>query len=134
LIYRKYYGLSYALRITALMFVTMVIAALLVNGLFSLLGLVPSGPRPSRDDIFGQVQVNYKLFLNVLGFVVFAALFAVTLRRGATDPSCGMKVDRRRAVTRRVDGRTYYFCSEHCAHAFTTGGPEPVHTEAAHVR
>jgi uncharacterized membrane protein YraQ (UPF0718 family)/YHS domain-containing protein len=134
LIYRKYYGLSYALRITALMFVTMVIAALLVSGLFSLLGLVPSGPRPSRDDIFGQMQVNYKLFLDVLGFVVFAALFAVTLRRGATDPSCGMKVDRRRAVTRRVGGHTYYFCSEHCAHAFATGGPEPVHTEAAHVR
>ena len=33
-IYRKYYGREYALRIVALMFVTMVIAALIVDGLF----------------------------------------------------------------------------------------------------
>ena len=30
------------------MFVTMVIAALIVDGLFSCLGLIPTGPRPSR--------------------------------------------------------------------------------------
>ena len=47
-IYRKYYGTSFALRITALMYVTMVVAALLVAGLFALLGLTPSGPRPDR--------------------------------------------------------------------------------------
>src|SRR6476660_3311717 len=45
-IYRKYYGTSFALRITGLMYVTMVVAALLVAGLFELLGLTPSGPRP----------------------------------------------------------------------------------------
>src|SRR5919199_1259669 len=38
--YRKYYGWSFALRITALMFVTMVIAALAVDGLFSLVSLI----------------------------------------------------------------------------------------------
>jgi len=57
-IYRKYYGTAYALRITALMFVTMVLAALLVNGLFSLLGAIPSGPRPTRVAVFGSLQVN----------------------------------------------------------------------------
>ena len=40
-IYRKYYGTAYALRIVALMFVTMVIAALVVDGLFSATGLIP---------------------------------------------------------------------------------------------
>ena len=40
--YRKYYGWAFALRITALMFVTMVIAALVVDGLFSALGLIPT--------------------------------------------------------------------------------------------
>src|ERR671935_146736 len=65
--YRKYYGMSFALRITALMFVTMVLAALAISGLFSLLGILPSGPRPSRADIFGEVKVNYKLFLNAFG-------------------------------------------------------------------
>ncbi len=47
LIYRKYYGTEFTVRITALMFITMVIAALVVNGLFSALGLVPTGPAPN---------------------------------------------------------------------------------------
>jgi uncharacterized membrane protein YraQ (UPF0718 family) len=117
-IYRKYCGTRFALRITALMFVTMVIAGLLVDGLFSLLGLVPSGPRPTRADIFGSLQVDYKLFLNLLGLVIFAGLFWLTARRGATDPVCGMKVDRAKAVTTQVGGEPFYFCSEHCLHAF----------------
>jgi uncharacterized membrane protein YraQ (UPF0718 family) len=118
LAYRKYYGWSFALRIVALMFVTMVIAALLVDGLFSAASLVPTGPRPSRADIFGSVQLDYKLILNVLGSVVFVALFYLTARRGATDPVCGMKVDRAKAVRKEFGGKTRYFCSEHCLHAF----------------
>jgi uncharacterized membrane protein YraQ (UPF0718 family) len=117
-IYRKYYGTSFALRITGLMFVTMVIAGVIVDGLFSATGLLPSGARPSRAAIFGSVQVDYKLFLNVLGLAIFAALFWLTAKRGATDPVCGMKVDRGKAVTKTVDGQTFYFCSEHCLHAF----------------
>jgi uncharacterized protein len=119
LAYRKYYGGGFALRITALMFVTMVIAALLVDVVFGALGLIPSGPRPTRDDVFGTIAVNYKLFLNVLGLGIFAALFGLTMRRGATDPVCGMKVDRSRAVTATHDGHTYFFCSEHCRDEFS---------------
>ncbi len=83
LIYIKYYGRSFGLRITGLMFVTMAVAALLVSGLFDLLGLAPTGPRPTRADIFTSVQVNYKLFLNILGIVIFAALFWLARRRAA---------------------------------------------------
>jgi uncharacterized protein len=118
LIYRKYYGTKFTVRITALMFVTMVIAALIVDGIFSALGLIPTGPRPTRADIFSQIQVNYKLALNLIGFAIFAAMFWLTKRRGATDPVCGMKVDRERAVTAEIGGTTYYFCSEDCRHAF----------------
>ncbi|HKN94858.1 MAG TPA: permease [Thermoleophilaceae bacterium] len=117
-IYRKYYGTSFALRITALMFVTMVIAALAVDGLFSALGLIPTGPRPSRGDIFGSVQVDYKLVLNIVGLAIFVSLFWLTRRRGATDPVCGMKVDREKAVTAERGGHTYFFCSDHCRHGF----------------
>ena len=42
LIYRKYYGGRFTVRIVALMFVTMVLAALVVDGLFSVLHLIPS--------------------------------------------------------------------------------------------
>jgi uncharacterized membrane protein YraQ (UPF0718 family)/YHS domain-containing protein len=116
-IYRKYYGAAFALRIVALMFVTMLIAALIVDAAFSGLGLVPSGPRPSRDDIFGSISLNYKLVLNILGVAIFAILFWLTAQRGATDPVCGMKVDRAKAIREHVAGETYFFCSEHCLHA-----------------
>src|SRR5262249_43191095 len=104
-----------------------VIAGLAVDGLFSALGLVPTGPRPMRADIFGTLQVNYKLFLNLFGIAIFAALFWLTARRGATDPVCGMKVDRAKAVTKEVAGERVYFCSEHCLHAFEA---EPGHEHA----
>ena len=114
LAYRKYYGTSFALRITALMFVTMVLAALAVDGLFSAAGLIPTGPRPTREDVFGSVQLDYKLVLNLIGLLVFAALFRLTATRGATDPVCGMKVDRESAVRGEFGGRTVYFCSRGC--------------------
>src|SRR4051794_25936295 len=84
LAYRKYYGTAFALRITALMFVTIVIAALVVDGLFGLGGLIPSGPRPSRADVFGSIEVDYKLFLNLLGLAIFAALWWVSRGQGGT--------------------------------------------------
>src|SRR5579859_7230625 len=60
LIYRKYYGGKYTVRVTALMFVTMVIAALIVNAIFSAVGLIPTGPRPTRADIFSSIRADYK--------------------------------------------------------------------------
>ncbi len=115
--YRKYYGLEFALRITALMFVTMVVAALCVDGLFSLAGIIPSS-RPTRADVFGSIEVDYKLVLNVFATAIFGALMYLTVRRGTRDPVCGMTVDRARAVTATIDGRTHYFCSEACRDRF----------------
>ena len=121
LIYRKYYGVKFTLRITAVMFVTMVIAALIVDGIFSALGLIPTGPRPTRADIFSDIQLNYKLALNVAGLAIFAVLFWITARRGATDPVCGMRVDRAKALSVEIDTQRFYFCSEHCLHSFEHG-------------
>ena len=137
-IYRKYYGTRYALRITALMFVTMVIAGLVVNGLFSVVGALPTGPRPTRADVFSSLKVDYKLFLNLLGLAIFAALFWLTAKRGATDPLCRMKVDRHKAISKGIAGETFYFCSEHCLHAFEAQArprAEPSHpVEASHAQ
>jgi uncharacterized protein len=135
LAYRKYYGLGFALRITALMFVTMVLAALVVDVLFSAAGLIPDS-RPSTDDIFGSIELDYKLVLNAIALVVFAVLLAITMRRGATDPVCGMKVDRAKALSAKHAGRTYYFCSEDCLQAFEQdpkryAGPTPPREGAA---
>jgi YHS domain-containing protein len=136
--YRKYYGTEFALRITALMFVTVVLAALIVNGLFGAVGLIPGGRRPSRGDIFGAVHVDYKLFLDIAATVIFAALTWLTVRRGVTDPVCGMRVERAKAVRKDAAGQTYYFCSEHCLHAFQidperyAGGASSPHATHAH--
>ncbi|HWD73929.1 MAG TPA: permease [Solirubrobacteraceae bacterium] len=130
-IYRKYYGTEFALRITALMFVTMVVAALIINALFSGLGLIPAGPRPTRTDIFGSVSLNYKLVLNIVGVAIFTALFWLTARQGATDPVCGMRVDRSKAVTTSSGNGTVHFCSEHCLHAFES---DPSKHVGEHVR
>jgi uncharacterized protein len=128
--YRKYYGTAFALRITALMFVTMVIAALVIDLLFSGLGLIPS-ERPSTDDVFGSIELNYKAVLNAAALVVFAVLFGMTVRRGVTDPVCGMKVDRSKALTTELAGRTYHFCSDHCRATFH--GQSAVHGGHAHA-
>jgi uncharacterized membrane protein YraQ (UPF0718 family)/YHS domain-containing protein len=121
-IYRKYYGNAYALRIVALMFVTMVLAALIVDGLFSSAGLIPH-VRPTRAEIFGQIKLDYKLISDVLGLVVFAGLFALTMRRGVSDPVCGMKVDRARAIKLDRARGGFYFCSEHCLRSFEESLP-----------
>lgn len=35
------------------------------------------------------------------------------------DPVCGMYVSKHNAITRLIDGQTYYFCSESCANEFS---------------
>ena len=49
------------------MFVTIVIAALVVDGIFGLAEPDPERPRPTRGDVFGSIEVDYKLFLNIIG-------------------------------------------------------------------
>jgi uncharacterized protein len=125
LIYRKYYGGTFTARIVALMFVSIIIAALAIDALFSGLGLIPH-VRPARADIFSSVKLDYKFVLNVLATALFAALFALTMRRGATDPVCGMRVDRSKALRSESPDGTVFFCSEHCREAYESTAREDV--------
>jgi uncharacterized protein len=129
-IYRKYYGMAFTVRIAVLMFTTMVIAALAIDGLFTLVGIVPD-TRPGRDQIFSSVSLNSTLVLNVIATLAFAALFGLTVRRGATDPVCGMQVDRGKALQAEHAGRAFFFCSEHCLHRFQA---DPGHYAAGRGR
>ena len=117
--YRKYYGNAYAARIVALMFVTMVIAALIIDVVFGLAGLIPSA-RPSTDEVFGMVKLDYKAVLNAIATAAFIALWTITTRHGAKDPVCGMTVDKRAAIATEVDGRRYFFCGASCQQKFTS--------------
>ena len=47
-----------------------------------------------------------------------------------TDPVCGMKVDRAKALRLERDARTHFFCSEHCRQSFERE-PSAVHEEGS---
>ncbi len=119
LIYRKYYGGRVAARLVAIMFVSMVVAALIVDGIFNALDLVPTH-RPSIESIAERdISWNYTTFLNIVFICVAVALVGLTLRRGAKDPVCGMTVDRHKTLNRsEYAGKTVYFCSAHCKARF----------------
>jgi YHS domain-containing protein len=100
------------------MFGAMVVAALVVDGIFSGLGLVPS-TRPSIGSITERdVTWNYTAVLNIVFTFVAVGLFALTLRRGARDPVCGMTVDRSQALSAELDGTRYFFCGPGCRAKF----------------
>jgi uncharacterized protein len=80
LAYRKYYGGKVTALLVGIMFATMVAAALIVDGIFSALDLVPTH-RPSIESISErEITWNYTTFLNIVFTVVAAALVALTLR------------------------------------------------------
>ena len=117
--YRKVYGGRFAALLVAVMGGSVVLAALAVDGLFSVAGLVPSH-RPSVDSITERpVTWNYTSVLDILFALAFAALIGLTLRRGARDPVCGMTVDRHAGnPTSHYAGKTWFFCGAHCKHRF----------------
>jgi uncharacterized membrane protein YraQ (UPF0718 family)/YHS domain-containing protein len=124
LIYRRYYGGRVTVRLVAVMFAAIVVSALVVNALFAALGAVPT-ERPSVDSITSRaIAWNYTTVLDILFAAVAVLLLALTARRGARDPMCGMTVDRSRAVSATHDGHTVFFCSDHCRRRF-----EEVHAQ-----
>jgi YHS domain-containing protein/uncharacterized membrane protein YraQ (UPF0718 family) len=116
--YVKYYGRGFAALLVAVMLGAMVAAALAVDGAFAALGAIPH--RTAAASVTERaVTWNYTSVLDVVFALVFAALIALTLRRGARDPVCGMTVDRHGGKpTSTFAGRTYFFCGNHCKHTF----------------
>jgi uncharacterized membrane protein YraQ (UPF0718 family)/YHS domain-containing protein len=119
LIYRKYYGLRAAAVISGIMLGAIVAAALAVDALFNLAGLIPDERPPVESITERGVEWNYTTFLNIVFLGVAAGLIGLTLRRGARDPVCGMSVDRFKTPHRsEYAGRTLYFCGAGCKEKF----------------
>jgi hypothetical protein len=122
LIYLRYYGRRVTVRLVAIMFASMAAAALAVDAIFSAADLIPT-TRPSIDSIAERaIGWNYTTFLNIVFFAVAAALFSLTMRRGARDPVCGMTVDRRTPYRSHSHGRPVFFCSAECKTTFDASG------------
>jgi uncharacterized membrane protein YraQ (UPF0718 family) len=93
ILYRKAYGLKAAAAISAVLFASMVGAGMLVDLLFSALGLVAKGPRPPslmRHDMF---QWNYTTWLDLAVALALAALFVVSARAKKSNSSHDSPVD-----------------------------------------
>lgn len=83
-IYAKYYGWRPALYITGIMFVSMVVAGIAVDLLFTALHLVPTGPRPPSAAAMAHFAWNYDTYLDIFAIAVagFLALTHMSNKRG----------------------------------------------------
>jgi uncharacterized membrane protein YraQ (UPF0718 family) len=72
IIYAKYYGARAAAWITAFFYVSMVLAGIIVDLVFNVLGSIPSGPRPPSAVEHAHMIWNYTSWLDVAA-AVFAA-------------------------------------------------------------
>jgi len=126
LIYRRYYGRALALRLFVTFWALMSIAGLAVEGIFQLFGAIPSS-RPAAV-VPEHLQWNYTTVLNIVFLAVLAVVFWLARRgrddsesgRYATDPVCGMQVDRANAPARlKQDGAEVWFCSDRCRERYS---------------
>jgi uncharacterized membrane protein YraQ (UPF0718 family) len=73
-IYRKYYGFKAAAYISAILGGSMVLAGIVVDLIFTALGLVPQGARPPSPMQEATFQWNYTSWLDLAALVIFAVL------------------------------------------------------------
>jgi uncharacterized protein len=82
-LYRKYYGFKAAAAISAILAASMIGAGILIDLLFTALGLVKNGPRPPSVMQDASFQWNYTTWLDLAVALALAALF-VAARRAKT--------------------------------------------------
>jgi len=121
LVYRKFYGTRLTVRLVGWFYAVMVAAGLLVQGLFSLAGGVPTSR--SATIVTTHFQWNYTTFLNIVFLAVFAIIYWLYRSRPkddandryAIDPVCSMQVEIANAPAHLVhDGADVWFCSDRC--------------------
>ena len=86
-VYRRYYGWKMAAYIAAVFYATMVVAALIMDALFSALGWIPQS-RPDMHAAMVQFSLNYTFWLNIAFGLFGAALFAVARRHPMQHGHC----------------------------------------------
>jgi hypothetical protein len=84
-IYRKYYGTKAAIYITAILFVSMVCAGIIVDGLFNLFGLIPTGARPASAIANATFQWNYTTWLDLAAILLSGWFVWLRFRRSAAE-------------------------------------------------
>ena len=91
LLYRKYYGLKAAAYIAGVLATSMVLAGLVVDFLFQLLGLVPQGARPPSPMQMTSFSWNYTTWLDLVAVVVLGLLAYFHFRGSKSGHHAGNK-------------------------------------------
>jgi hypothetical protein len=128
IIYRKFYGRKLTLWILGSFWLVMSVAGLVVEGVFSLLHLVPS-TRPTQiaPERFAW---DYTSVLDITFLLIFAGLYYLHRNRVrfgggsgyAIDPVCGMQVETATAPAHaQRGGHAFWFCSDRCRSRFAQG-------------
>jgi hypothetical protein len=131
LIYRKFYGTALTVRLLAVFWATMSATGLITEYLFRAAGIAPVPGRAAARGLIGRDvwTLNYTTVLDIAAIGAFAVLYWLYRSRErlgagdgyARDPVCGMQVQVADAPARVMHaGRTYYFCSDHCGHRFSS--------------
>ncbi len=88
-IYSKYYGRRVAAFLLVTFYTTMAAAGLIVDLIFTAIGLVPTGPRHAKV-VEAGVTLNYTTVLNILFLTLAAALIVRYFRKGGGLPMLRM--------------------------------------------
>jgi YHS domain-containing protein len=106
----------------------MSVAGLITEYLFRAAGIAPNADTSGHGEIGRDVWGwNYTTVLDIVALLAFAGIYWLSRNRDrfgggagyAKDPVCGMQVQVSHApATVNHDGRSYHFCSDHCAHRF----------------
>jgi uncharacterized protein len=81
LIYWKYFGGRAALRVTLILYASMVVAGVIVDLIFAAAGLIPRGPRPESAIEHAMIQWNYTAWLDFVAIGVAAWFLFLRLRQ-----------------------------------------------------
>jgi len=79
-IYAKYYGVRAAAWITGIFYVAMVLAGIIVDLVFTALGLIPQGPRPPSAIEHAHIIWNYTSGLDLIALIFAAWLLILHFR------------------------------------------------------
>jgi hypothetical protein len=80
-IYLKYYGARATTWIVGIFYLTMVLSGIVIDLVFTALGLVPQGARPPSAVAHATIRWNYTSWLDCLAVVVFGLMLFLHLRK-----------------------------------------------------
>jgi uncharacterized membrane protein YraQ (UPF0718 family) len=124
LIYRRYYGLKLAVRMSLSFWLIISISGLITGWIFSALKMIPKNHH--NMDHMAKFEWNYTAILNLIALTLLVCVFYLYKNRRevslefAKDFVCGMQVRIQDAPAKfEFEGKMYYFCMEGCKNTFS---------------